>query len=459
MNKWIVVACVGMLGAVCVATGVKRAAAPAAGPISKPPAQPMGKLMVHEWGTFTGFAGSDGVHLPFNVNIGSDLPAFVMNRKTHAEQHDPKLRLQLAFIKGGGAPALQRMETPVLYFYADAPGEVEVRVDFPQGLLTEFYPPVRGMGPKYGAAFGEFAAPDPVAPSTPGGSPQTRPAKAEVAESYLDWGRVRIVPHPAGDEGKLVPAVTTAGHYAFARDTDAALVQYAEPGGARHEEKFLFYRGLGNFTLPVSLIAEGGDHFELRNASASPIHAAFLMQVDKTADGSTPQSVRFARFDNVAGNQKLTLPPASARQEDLSAAIVNSLVADGLFEKEAQAMVHTWKSTWLDEAGTRILYIVPRPVTDAMLPLRIRPAPEQTVRVLVGRIDVMTPEQESQIRSMLLTADATGNVSNDDAQMLTGLGRFYMPALERMSKLAGEAGPRQVSRLRQALSRPVAERK
>ena len=34
-----------------------------------------------------------------------------------------------------------------MYFYADRQREVDVRVEFPQGLLTEFYPPVQAMGP------------------------------------------------------------------------------------------------------------------------------------------------------------------------------------------------------------------------------------------------------------------------------------------------------------------------
>ena len=47
-------------------------------------------LVVHEWGTFTGFAGSNGVHLPFETTIGSDLPAFVDNRQGARFSIEPK---------------------------------------------------------------------------------------------------------------------------------------------------------------------------------------------------------------------------------------------------------------------------------------------------------------------------------------------------------------------------------
>lgn len=58
-------------------------------------------------------------------------------------------------------------------------------------------------------------------------------------------------------------------------------------------------------------------------------------------------------------------------------------------------MLATWKTSWLGEPGTRVLYIVPRPVTDALLPLHISPAPDVLTHVLVGRIDVLTPRRGS----------------------------------------------------------------
>ena len=36
-------------------------------------------LVVHEWGTFTSFAGSDGVNLEFRPLVTNDLPPFVLN--------------------------------------------------------------------------------------------------------------------------------------------------------------------------------------------------------------------------------------------------------------------------------------------------------------------------------------------------------------------------------------------
>src|SRR2546428_13489313 len=71
-----------------------------------------GKLIVHEWGTFTGFAGSDGTHLPFTSDVGANLPGFVVTRSEQQQRLDPgNAGLYLDFSKGG-LIALQRMETP-----------------------------------------------------------------------------------------------------------------------------------------------------------------------------------------------------------------------------------------------------------------------------------------------------------------------------------------------------------
>ncbi len=460
MKRFIVRGCVGVAAAlvftVVALKGAQKPAAPGVAiGVHGPATRPMGKLIVHEWGTFTGFAGSDGIHLPFKTLVGSDLPPFVMNRLKQRVGRDPMLNFlaEMVFAKAGGAAALQRMETPVIYFYADAAGEADVRVDFPNGLLTEFYPPVRSMAPKFGVAVGEAQLPDDT--SAAPAAPPTQPSMGPYAESFLDWGRVRIVPHPSGEQLKAVPAVTGGGHYGFARDADSSLIEFTDASGEKHEEKFLFYRGLGNFKLPVTLAARGGDRFELRNAATSPVGWAFLIQVD--ADAHTPP--RFARFEGLAGNQELALPPGVAVQGDLAASITSSLVSSGLFEKEARAMVQTWKSSWLDEPGTRVLYIVPRPVTDALLPLRVHPSPDQTVRVLVGRIDVLTPEQESRLRSMMLAANQTTRLSAEQVRMLSGLGRFLNPALDRVSKLGDPIGQPQVDLLRDALSRSAGNRK
>ena len=44
------------------------------------------------------------------------------------------------------------------------------------------------------------------------------------------------------------------------------------------------------------------------------------------------------------------------------------LIARGLYPKEAQAMLNTWRDSWFKE-GTRLFYIVPTQMIESILPL------------------------------------------------------------------------------------------
>src|SRR5947199_3247507 len=86
-------------------------------------------FVVHEWGTFLSVQGSDGGTLGGMVDSEERLPIFVRERSLDG---------------GNRACWMHKMETPVTYFYVDRPGTVQVRVDMPDGLLTHWFPAVRG---------------------------------------------------------------------------------------------------------------------------------------------------------------------------------------------------------------------------------------------------------------------------------------------------------------------------
>jgi hypothetical protein len=100
-------------------------------------------------------------------------------------------------------------------------------------------------------------------------------------------------------------------------------------------------------------------------------------------------------------------------------------------------MVKTWQSSWFGEPGTRVLYSLPKANTDALLPLRLTPAPRELVRVMVGRLEALTPEQELRIESLVGKLGAADPVVRDaTAAEIKQLGRFAEPALNRVSKLS-----------------------
>jgi hypothetical protein len=193
-----------------------------------------------------------------------------------------------------------------------------------------------------------------------------------------------------------------------------------------HFEKFLFYRGLGNFNLPMKMAALGNDKFEITNSGDDASGALLLMRIDNGV-------VRFTRMDPIRARSmiEVTLPETESTVDQLTEAMVRELMAAGLYERESLAMVNTWRSSWFGENGTRVLYLVPGKQTDQLLPLKIDPAPDEQLRVLVGRLETITPEDCQQLVRRLV-----GNVANDPPtnarikEVLKSLGRFAEPAIK-----------------------------
>src|SRR5204862_6526590 len=103
-------------------------------------------------------------------------------------------------------------------------------------------------------------------------------------------------------------------------------------------------------------------------------------------DGATAWQVL-----HVEGDRVVVSPPAPQPEGPLPLAELEQiLIANGLFDREARAMVDTWRDSWFEE-GARLIYVVPRPIVDAILPLDIAPAPTSITRVFVGRMELVTP--------------------------------------------------------------------
>lgn len=85
-------------------------------------------------------------------------------------------------------------------------------------------------------------------------------------------------------------------------------------------------------------------------------------------------------------------------------------------------MIATWRNSWFEE-GTRILYILPRQAVNAILPLTVSPAPANTVRVFVGRLEIVTPATEKAVERAFAT---------HDHQALDRYRRFLEPILKAM---------------------------
>ena len=67
-------------------------------------------------------------------------------------------------------------------------------------------------------------------------------------------------------------------------------------------------------------------------------------------------------------------------------------------------MVETWRDSWFEQ-GSRLIYILSTSAVDGILPLQVIPAPSRTVRVFVGRIELIPPETTRTVESALARGD------------------------------------------------------
>jgi hypothetical protein len=230
-----------------------------------------------------------------------------------------------------------------------------------------------------------------------------------------------------------LPADARESRYYAARETDAAPLRVAglREGRLAHEqEKFLFYRGVGTFGMPLSARARGDGKFTVRWEGEGPAADPILVQVH--GGKLRFQSFRLDRRSDGAVEGEVRVPASDATAAELGEALVKVLIGQGLYEKEARAMVKTWSSAWFGEEGTRVLYVLPAALTDELLPLRVEPKPSSLVRVLVGRHDVLTPEREKAIDGWVARLSVEGEkkdaASRAAAEEMRKLGRYYAAA-------------------------------
>jgi hypothetical protein len=352
-------------------------------------------VKVHEWGTFTTVAGEDGravEWLPLGGPV--DLPCFVysFNRlfKVAAPAGGPVPNYTTArrTLKG-----TVRMETPVLYFYSPRPAVVDVSVQFRRGMFSEWYPDAFvSMPPHYMTL--------------------SRPGLTDAESTgAMSWKDVRILPN-VPDESIVYPVEHRPSHYYAARMTDASPIQVK---GER--EKFLFYRGVAGFESPIAATLADSGTVTISNRSGADVPHVMLF----TRHGS---QVGYRVHARLRANQQVTLdrPAADRKLDAVTQELEQTLVAQGLYVKEAKAMIATWRDSWFED-GTRLFYIVPPSTVDAVLPLSVTPKPTSVVRVFVGRAELIDAADIGIVTTAL---------AKHDHAVLERYGRLLGPIADRV---------------------------
>lgn len=377
------------------------------------------EFVAHEWGTFTSVQGADGIQLEWNPLIKTDLPEFVYSCNVNQGGLGGRYPTLNPFGKAG-MPSFVRMETPVIYFYSDSERTADVRVHFPMGRITEWYPQATRLGP--------YAT-------------TNKAETKEASRSLIEWTGVKILPRGTKEisADKLIRDKNDKGenHYYAARETDANLLRVSSPharSGAEYERD-LFYRGVGFLKAPLTLRLQPNENdLELSSPTESFTDLFVLTIRDGLAryeyvDRVTPKNSRSVKLDSQA------FAPLSEVRQKIMREMAAVLLKQGLYAREAQAMVNTWKDQWFEEEGTRVLYLLSRDWTDRTLPLEISPRPSEIARVMVGRAELITPSMERELRNQVtLYSDGDDDVKlqavNEVREL--GLGRFIEPATRRM---------------------------
>ena len=382
-------------------------------------------FVVHEWGTDTIVVGSDGVVQRGLHHEEEDLPAFVYDRMKNGLLA-PYTSVQV------------KMETPVLYFYSATPLAAQVAVDFPAGVMTQWYPAVAQFFPMLGTLdFTPADAGDPIMDlKFPFRSSLCRSDyPRHLANGTLDWGQVEVLARDAIVNQPDAPL--DRYQWARAREVAANGVRVANVQGREsQDERFLFYRGLGNFALPLTIEDLGaGKGVRLSNSDTRAVGPVFLVRVDAAGGAFVAHPEGLQPGAALIDATQLTSAPIDKYVDDLSAAMVNALDSTGLYHDEAQAMVATWSRQWFRTPGTRVLYLASQPWTEGQLPLHVTPAPVSTVRVMMIRTEIITPDEEQ------LDSAALAGYPTDPAMgraWFVGLGRFGEPRLRNAVRHAND---------------------
>ncbi len=319
-------------------------------------------LTVHEWGTFTTLHGSDGGTLSGLYIEEEALPPFVY--------HHPGFSPDPIITTNGYRPVKNctvKMETPVLYFYTDKETKVKVHVDFPSGTISQWYPNRSG---------GELS---PTSDTLTVGGEQN---------GFIDWDATVLA---SGSKEELTQKVISRKWY-DPRQTESNLIKNNDGD----VEKYLFYRGLANFGLPLALHFLNDNTLEVKNNSALSI--PFLYIYDHT-NNSTVQMWGVGPL--AAGETRVFHRPDTVYYDDINAPerqkFLTALQTAGLAPREALAMLNTWADGYFQTVGFKVFWIVPRELTDQILPLQIAPKPDLLERVLVAKTEILTPTFEKEL--------------------------------------------------------------
>ena len=399
---------------------------------------------MHEWGTFTTVSGSNGDMLTGLHVEEEHLPPFVYSHVGMAPQagnstlflNSPtqnqilvrwsadKLLVPVPMqISKGMQRAMLRnvtvkMETPVIYFYGDDTPKVHVKVGFNGGTISQWYPQ-RSAGDTPNKLTGKGLNISEDLKKSLNGREMVTHSPIDFAKPYvggIEWD-VEIIPKAQAD-----PAFTFKPEenytWIYPRVAEANMLKVGD-----EYEDYLFYRGIGNFQLPATFSVDSNETLKVQNNSKEAIPFAFAFE-------NVGGKFRYKNLGSVESKQAALVAEDAwvtpkNPQIEVFQQMRRGLVAQGLSIDEANGMVKTWWKSYFNKPGLRVFWVVPQYNLEQVLPLTLDPKPEKSVRVIVGRADVLRPKFEQAMVASIGTKKFSKYRQD----------RFYLPYKNRLEQL------------------------
>lgn len=359
-------------------------------------------IQVHEWGTFTVLQDEQGKPIGGINTDDEPVPSFVHTGPGPQLQSNSELPAQSVLISKGwprcDRDVLVRLETPVVYFHlppGSPPVKLDVEVEFHGGQLTQYYPAAKA------------SATDPTGQSGNSANRRGIPALTSDTIGSLAWNDLTVGARSAAGPKTSEP-VWLAPRQVAAADLRTAP---SAKNAAGEAERYLFYRGVGHVSAPLSVSRDesGKDLLIRANLSAQLQHTpgiAFgsLWLLDVRADGASAMRVIESADVTPHANQPIARTSAAFAPSAYStrtvtrmrAALHAALMQQGLYSDEADALLNTWEVSYFRRPGMRLFFMVPPVWTEQVLPLRVSKS-AIIHRAMVGRIELVTPEERRQL--------------------------------------------------------------
>jgi hypothetical protein len=373
-----------------------------------PSAHADSKLVVHEWGTVTFLQDETGKPIG-GINIaGEPVPEFL---------HETAPGLLLASdpdveMRGPARCNLDvtmTIDSSVLQFYPeegfDVPFDVAVEF-FGSGMFTHYFPSAA------------------VTPA-PGSNQYLDGFSLFEDRGELRWNEVRV---------KAAVDSSTVGAPAWLASSvsDAATV---EVNGDR--AKFLSYRAIGNRLTEQLKVSRAGPELVVTSGRDAS-HIDQLWLADVRADGRVAFRVlrpfeKETAFLVRTGHEFAPEDYSGDNASALRAALVEAVIAAGLFEAEAEALLDSAQTAYFTSRGLRLFYLTPgnsahvqirtrRPWApccpdQAAGPRPPRPPEPQVTGVTLTRIELVSPSQRALLARIAGSDSALGTGGIEASQL------------------------------------------